>query len=185
MQLSNVGQQGTIAGRNFAVLGGRLDSDRRIECWRCNSWFRWRYPMRASDRAFHFRAIARSIIERVFEDGLPADEEAELITSITRQLLTNDGHAGLITGRGQFWVRVVQKPELPWEYGLNHVPEISVLRFMRDWDLDADLVPGILRRLTVAQSAEFTNRKGMRLRFWIDPKLRRTNIEPVTVESEP
>jgi hypothetical protein len=133
--------------------------------------------MRASDRAYHFRAIAHTIIERAFEDGLPADEEAELVTSITRQLLTNDGHAGVLTERGQFWVTVIEKPDQHWEVGINHVPEMSIRPFVRDWDFDLELVPEILRRLSVAQSAEFTNRRGMRLRFWIEPKERKTNIE--------
>jgi hypothetical protein len=138
-----------------------------------------RFTMRPNDRAFHFREIARDVIERVFEDGLPADEEAELVTSLTRQFLTNDGHAGILTARGQFWVTAVEKPDQQWEFGIRHVADLSVLRFIRDWDFDPGLVPEILRRLTVAQSAEFTNRKGMRLRFWVDPKGRRTNLEPV------
>jgi len=66
----------------------------------------------------------------------------------------------------------------------NHVAEVSVLPFMRNWEVDAELLPEILHRLTVAQSAELTNRKGMRLRFWIDPKKRTTSIERVVDDGE-
>jgi hypothetical protein len=93
-------------------------------------------------------------------------------------VLTKDGHAGVLTARGQFWVSVIAKPDRQWEVGFNHVSNLSVLRFIRDWDFDADLVPEILRRLSVAQSAQFTSRKGAGLRFWIEPKERKTNIEP-------
>jgi hypothetical protein len=135
--------------------------------------------MRAKERAYHFRAIARDVIEKIFEDGLPADEEAEVVTAITRQLLTNDGHAGVMTARGQFWLTVVDKADGGWECGVSHEAALSVLRVVRNDDLDADLIPDILHRLTVAQSAEFTSRQGKRMRLWINPKERKTGIEPV------
>jgi hypothetical protein len=138
--------------------------------------------MRAGDRTYHFRAIAREVIGQIFEDGLPADEEAELVTAITRKLLTNDGHAGVMTTRGQFWLTVVEKAGGGSECGISHEAALSVLRLVRD--LDADLIPEILHRLTIAQSAEFTNRQGKRMRFWINPKERKTGIEPVADEPD-
>jgi hypothetical protein len=140
--------------------------------------------MRPSDKAAHFRAIAQTVVDHAFPDGVPADEQAEIITSITRQLLTNDGHAGLMTARGQFWVKVVEKEDEKWEIGIGHVPEITVLRFMRQYDFDSEQVPEILHRLTVAQSAEFTNRQGVLYRFWVEPKERTTKIKKVTTPAE-
>jgi hypothetical protein len=128
--------------------------------------------------------MAFGIIERVLESELPADEEAELITSITRQLMTYDGHAALFTGRGQFWVRAAKSADREWTIDINHNPNISVFQFIEKWEFDAHLVPDILRRLTVAQSAEFTNRKGMKLRFWVNPKSKRTNLARVVDDAE-
>jgi hypothetical protein len=131
------------------------------------------------------RVIARDVLDRAFPEGLPPEADRELITSITRQLLTYNGHAGVVTGKGNFWVSVVDKPDDAVEVGMSHVPEVTVLRIVKSWDIDADLVPEILHRLTVAQSAEVTSRKGVRLRLWIEPAKRMTHVKRVAVEEGP
>jgi hypothetical protein len=126
------------------------------------------------------RKIAKDVVQQVTEDSLQPSEQDELVTSLLRQWLTYNGHAALLTWEGQTWIVLDREEKETTRVGLNQVAGSSVARLMARWDVEEELLPEILHRLNVSQSAEFPNRQQQRLRFWVSPIERTVHIEQLT-----
>src|SRR5262245_36711449 len=108
------------------------------------------------------RKIAADAVEKVFRDLAP-EAEAELVTSVVRQWLTFDRHAVLLEDKEPFYLRIQESGD---GYGLtsHQVSGEPLWPFMRDWQIDLDLLPEMLHGLNVCQSVQVTNLKGVALR---------------------
>ena len=64
-------------------------------------------------------------------------------------------------------------------YGLtvSQVAGNAIHPFLRDWQIEPELIPEIMHSLNLRQSAEVTNLNGIELRFSADPKERSLRIE--------
>jgi hypothetical protein len=140
--------------------------------------------MRANpQRQAVMRKIASDAVEKVFRDLAPEEEE-ELVTSVLRQWLTFDGHAVLLEEKARFYLILQENAE---SYGLttHQVPGEPLWPFLRDWQIDLDLLPEMLHDLNVCQSVEVTNLKGAALRVSVDPKGRTIQLEDLSAPAKP
>ena len=126
-------------------------------------------------RQFPFREIAEKTLAKYF-GKLEADLRNELATSLVRQWVSNDGHAGIITPTHQFWFQVV-----PVSDGVE-VTSRPVKRnwgrvLSQKWDLSEDEIPGLLHQLNLCQSVLCRNADGRTIRLRVEPKKRAVQCE--------
>lgn len=122
------------------------------------------------------RNIARFELSRLFNDLAPRTRE-ELETSLVRQWLTCDGHAGIVTATYNFWFRLVRQGE-GYHVGTDQC-ESRVLATLRACGADEGEFPELLHRANLSQSAEFVGRDGTLWRLSIDPRERRVTVGKV------
>jgi hypothetical protein len=122
-----------------------------------------------------FRKIAEHQIATHLGD-LDASVQDELATSLVRQWLTNDGHAGLVMPTHQFWFTLAANGE-----GFN----VGVARFdgcwgralSRDWHVADEEIPGLLHQLNLCQSVSCRTTAGLTIRLRIEPRVRTVRCE--------
>ena len=119
---------------------------------------------------YPLRKLAETELAKCFK-GLDDALLNDLATSLVRQWLTYDGHAGLVTSTHQCWFRlvptgdsldvVVSQAEGHWGRTLS-----------RDWHVGEEEIPGLLHQLNLCQSASWRTTDGRTIRLGIDPKER-------------
>jgi hypothetical protein len=133
-------------------------------------------------KEYPLRIIAERVLTQRFGD-LGAALLADLATSLVRQWLTYNGHAGIITQVQQFWFSVCPNGEsLDVGFGdgrgmLGHVLE-------RQWLVPADDVPELMHRLNICQSAVCRTTRGTSVRVSIIPQERTVRFEDVAEDEE-
>jgi hypothetical protein len=129
------------------------------------------------------RPTRHSPLRKIAEDQLArhlGDIEGavrdELATSLVRQWIANEGHAGIVTPTHQFWFRAVAKSD-GFQVGCSKEEGNWGLVLSRDWKVDEGDVPGLLHRLNLCQVAECVTVAGGTLRLRVEPKGRTVRCE--------
>lgn len=133
-------------------------------------------------KQFPLRKIAESVLNKYFSD-LDAAVSDELATSLVRQWITNDGHAGFVTPTNQFWLQAVAKGD-GLDVGVSKAEGNWGRALSRDWQVDEDEIPGFLHRLNLCQSALCRTADGRTIRLGIDAKERTVRLEVQEGEEE-
>jgi hypothetical protein len=131
---------------------------------------------------YPLRKLAETELAMCFS-GLDDALLNDLATSLVRQWLTNDGHAGLVTSTHQCWFRLVTTGDSlevvvsQAEGGLGRI-------LSRDWHVDDEEIPGLLHRLNLCQSVLYRTAVGPTIRLWVEPKVRAVRCEEQAGEDE-
>jgi hypothetical protein len=128
---------------------------------------------------FPLRKIAVAELAKRLGDLDPGVRQ-ELATSMVRQWITNDGHAGFVTLTRQFWFRAVPAGDR-LEVGFGEAEGNWGRILADDWHVDRGEIPGLLHRLNVCQAAACRTADGLTIRLRIEPKEQRVFCE----EAEP
>ena len=118
--------------------------------------------------------IAGTEIDELFP-GINSARRGEYVTSLVRQWRTDAGHAGLFTVAVNFWLRLVERGAQLLVVRTVHPSRIWV-QLARRGASDGEFAE-IVHRLSLAQSAAFTDAGGRNLRIWADPKRRLFGID--------
>jgi hypothetical protein len=127
------------------------------------------------------RSIAESELDKVFP-GLAPGPRQELVTSVVRQWLTCDGHAGVFTVAVHYWLHLVERDGHVLA-GREVVPS-SLPGLLRPWLVDELDLPRIAWELSVAQNATFGNADGRKILVRADAKQHGFSVEEVLDEDE-
>ena len=119
------------------------------------------------------RNIARFELTRHFNDLAPTTRE-ELETSLVRQWLTCDGHAGIVTPAYNFWFRLVRQEE-GYHVGADQC-ESRVAAMLRECGAGEEEFPELFHRANLSQSVEFVGRDGKLCRLSVDPRERKVTV---------
>ena len=106
----------------------------------------------------------------------------ELATSLVRQWLTNDGHAGLVTPTCQCWFRLVTHEDGRLEVGVKKSEGRWGRALSQDWNVAEEEIPGLLHQLNLCQSVLCRNGAGQTIRLRIKPKERTVLCEEAEEE---
>jgi hypothetical protein len=127
---------------------------------------------------FPLRKIAEKSLDQHI-GILDADVRAELATSMVRQWLGNDGHAGFVTPTRRYWFQVIAKGDR-LEVGFSSTAGDLERILADDWHVDPAEVPGLLHRLNLCQTARCRNGDGKVIRMRVEP-----NARTVSCQEEP
>jgi hypothetical protein len=116
------------------------------------------------------RRIAENELNRHLGE-LDAAVRNELATSLVRQWLTNDGHAGLAFPSCHCWFQLVRKSD-GYEVGFGRTEVSGSRTLLRDWQVDEAKIPAVLHQLNVCQSVQCPTMDGRTIRLWLEPKER-------------
>jgi hypothetical protein len=130
----------------------------------------------SSVRQSALRKVAEATLERHCGQLDPALKQ-ELATSLARQWITNDGHAGLITRASHCWFRMVRKGS-GFEVGFDAQPPRFV-DDLRRMQVDEEEIPVLLHQLNLCQSVWFQVSNGETWQLRMVARERRLLIEPV------
>lgn len=117
---------------------------------------------------FPLRKIAESELARHF-GPLELDVRSALATSLVRQWLTHDGHAGFVTPTHEFWFEMVVKGASA-EVGVTAVQMNWGKTLAEDWNVPDEEIPDLLHRLNLCQTAVAFSSDGRTLRMRLEPK---------------
>jgi hypothetical protein len=131
-------------------------------------------------KRYPLRRVADSLLAKYFAD-LDTAIRDELATSLVRQWLTNDGHAGFVTSTWQFWFRLVRKGD-GVEVGFRPEKGKWGRILSEGWHIDKAAVPGLLHRLNLCQSVLCRNAEGRSICLRIEPKERTLQCAEVPEE---
>jgi hypothetical protein len=131
-------------------------------------------------KQFPLRKIAESVLDS-FLGGLDAAVRDELATSLVRQWITNDGHAGFVTPTRHFWFRLVPKGD-GVEVGFSPAEGNWGRVLSADWGVDEEEIPGLLYRLNLCQSVLCRNADGRTIRLRVEPKEQTVRCEEAAEE---
>jgi hypothetical protein len=131
---------------------------------------------------YPFRKVAENILAKHFGD-LDAAVRDELATSLVRQWITNDGHAGFVTPTRQFWFTVATRGD-GVEVGFSAVEGNWGRALSEDWGVAEEEILELLYRLNLCQSALCRNADGRTIRLRIEPKERTVRCEEQPAEDE-
>lgn len=132
---------------------------------------------RDRNRSLWLRQLADTLMAQVPEAVLTSPRP-DLSTSVVRQWLTYDGHATLIFGADQHYLRPAHGPGGEARFDCHLVPVDAWLRkCMSEWDCSNEVLVRAIRQLNLGQSAQVENRRGEYLRLWVNPKDRSKGIE--------
>ena len=113
------------------------------------------------------RHIAGCEIDKLLP-GLGTDTREEYVTSVVRQWLTNDRHAGIFTAAVNYWLNLVEEGGRVL-VGREVCPS-NLLHTLGPWKVIEEDFPQIVHELTLAQSATFVNADGVTVMVRVDPK---------------
>jgi hypothetical protein len=134
-------------------------------------------------KQYPLRKIAESVLASHFGD-LDPEVMQELATSLVRQWLTNDGHAGFVTSSHQHWFRAVPREDDGVEVGSSS-PDGDWARVLsHDWQVDEDDVPELLHSLNLCQSALCRTADGRTIQVRVEPKERTVRCQEQPAEAE-
>ncbi len=126
-------------------------------------------------KQFPLRKIAEKVLARHLGD-LDAAVRDDLATSLVRQWVTNDGHAGFVTPTRQFWFQMVTKGD-GVEVGFSPVEGNWGGVLTEEWHVAEEEVPALLHRLNLCQSVLCRTADGLTIRLRIEPKERAVRCE--------
>ncbi len=124
---------------------------------------------------FVLRKIAENEIAECFGE-LNAVVRNDLATSLVRQWLTYEGHAGIVTATHQCWFHLIEKGDhldVGFGRGAGNLGKI----LMEEWGLQRAEIAEVLHRLNLYQSVLYRRGDGRTLRLWIEPKERAVRCE--------
>jgi hypothetical protein len=116
------------------------------------------------------RRIAEGELARLF-GGLDAAVRDQLATSLVRQWLTNDGHAGLVTPTQQLWFQLVAEGDL-LEVKVSTAEGGWGRALSQHWGVPAAEVPELLHRLNLCQAAWCRTADGRVVELRVEPRER-------------
>lgn len=122
------------------------------------------------------QAIAEDVLQSISRGFLNPKENPDWVSSIMRQWVSYEGHAGVLTPTHRFWLELTRHSG-GYNVEAQHVPGSAVEGFLPDWNIDPALVPRIIADLNLLQVSEFENRDGVKLRLRLQPHERRVCIE--------
>jgi hypothetical protein len=128
------------------------------------------------------RKIAEAELDRRFAD-LDSQLKQELATSLARQWLTNEGHAGLVTTSGHYWFKINRTQNGGFEVGFDAQPPRFVDNLRRA-NVAEDQLSGLLHQLSLCQSVVFPTQDGRILCLRMIAKERTLLIEPAANEND-
>jgi hypothetical protein len=128
----------------------------------------------APTRQSVLRTIAEADLQTRF-GSLPPSVLHDLATSLARQWLTNDGHAGHINQGGHYWFRLVRKGD-GFEVGC-HVDPPWFVNDLRRLGIDEKEIGALLYELCLCQCAVHMTDTGVRLRMSMVPRERTYEIK--------
>jgi hypothetical protein len=124
---------------------------------------------------YPLRKVAEKVLAKHLGD-LDAAVRDELATSLVRQWITNDGHAGFVARTRQFWFRMVTNGD-GVEVGFSPVEGNWGRVLSEDWHVAEEEVPGLLHQLNLCQSVLCRTGDGRTIRLRIEPKERAVRCE--------
>jgi hypothetical protein len=125
------------------------------------------------------RLIATTELDKIFP-GMAPEPREELITSVVRQWLTCDRHAGVFTIPVHYWLHLVERDEQVLA-GVEVVPG-SLPVLLGPWLVVERDLPRIVWELSVAQNATFVNAEGVTVRVRADAREHGFGVEEVQEE---
>jgi hypothetical protein len=128
------------------------------------------------------RRIAEGELAKQFR-GLSASVLDELATSLVRQWLTNDGHAGIVTPTQQVWFQVVAEGD-HLEVGVSTAEGDWGRALSQHWRVDEAEVPALLHRLNLCQSAFCPTVGGRTIELRVEPRERAVRCRELPAEQE-
>jgi hypothetical protein len=117
------------------------------------------------------RKIAGIELQRRFGD-LDPEVKRDLATSLVRQWVTNDGHAGLATRSSLFWFRMVWKDDGGVDVGCTPEPRNCEVE-LRQRGVPEESIPALLHQLNLCQSVCCSTARGQFLEVRMDVKARK------------
>jgi hypothetical protein len=133
----------------------------------------------SSIRQNALRNVAEAELDRRLGE-LDSQQKGELATSLVRQWITYDGHAGLVTPSGHFWFDMI-RTDGGFEVGFDAQPPRFMDR-LREWKVQEDEIPELLHQLNLRQRASCQSQENRPLRLRMLPKERTLLVEPVAEE---
>jgi hypothetical protein len=133
-------------------------------------------------KQYPLRRIAENELSRHLGD-LDTAVRDELATSLVRQWLGNDGHAGLVTPTHQCWFHLVTNGD-SLEVGYSEAQGHWGRTLSQDWQVDEEEIPGLFHELNLCQSASCRTADGRTLRLWIEPKVQTVRCQEQAGEEE-
>jgi hypothetical protein len=137
------------------------------------------HPM-SSTRLNALRNVAEAELDRRLGQLDPRLRQ-DLATSLVRQWLTGDGHAGLVTPAGHLWFRMVRTEAGGFEVGFDAQPPRFLDR-LRDWQVADRDIPRLLHQLNLSQEVWCRSDEGRQLRLRMVARERTLLVEPVAQE---
>jgi len=136
----------------------------------------------ASVKQNPLRKVAEHQLNEHLGELAPQTKE-ELATSLVRQWLTSDGHAGVVTLSRNYWFRMVRKEGCGIEVGCDSCPT-QVVELLRRANVTEEQIPELLHQLTLCQSVRCQTSEGRSLRLRMIPQQRKFLLEPIADEDE-
>ena len=134
-------------------------------------------------KRYPHRKVAESVVKQHFGD-LDAKVRNALATSLVRQWLTNDGHAGFVTTTHRHWIRLVPQEDGGVKVGSQKVAGSWGAVLSQDWHLEEDKIPEFLHQLNLCQSAQCRNKDGRTISLRIEPKARTIRCQELPREED-
>jgi hypothetical protein len=113
------------------------------------------------------RKIAEHELDQCFH-GLSPLTRDELVTSLVRQWIGNDGNAVIVTRDFHFWFRMKKLDDGQTQVVRDREPQTFV-DHMRKSRVIEEQIPDLLHELSVRQSAECVTDYGQKIRLRVDP----------------
>jgi hypothetical protein len=133
----------------------------------------------SSTRQNALRNVAEAELDRRLGE-LDSRLRQELATSLVRQWITSDGHAGLVMPAGHYWFRMI-RTDAGFEVGFDAQPPRFLDR-LHDWKVADDDIPELLHQLNLRQEVLCHSEEGRQLRLRMLAKERTLLVEPVAEE---
>jgi hypothetical protein len=134
----------------------------------------------SSTRQNALRNIAEAELDRRIGQLDPRMRQ-ELATSLVRQWITSDGHAGLVTPLAHYWFRMIRTDAGGFEVGFDAQPPRFMDR-LHDWKVPDGDIPELLHQLNLCQEVLCRSEAGRQLHLRMLAKERTLLVEPVAEE---
>jgi hypothetical protein len=128
------------------------------------------------------REIAQGRLSNLIGESVDEQQFEELVTSVVRQWVTYDKHAGLVFDNGNVWLNLLHKGGSHYDVGVNKTQGRPFLPLLRSRDIEVEDTAEMLHRLNLSQSVELTNAAGERFKLWVNPRERQLGIDAAREE---
>jgi hypothetical protein len=122
------------------------------------------------------REIAQGLLSNLIGESVDDQQLRELVTSVVRQWVTYDKHAGLVFDNGNVWLNLLHKGGSDYEIGVSKIPGRRFLPLLRSRGIEVEDMAEMLHRLNLSQSVELTNGAGERFTLRVNPMERQLDI---------